>query len=431
MSFNGNLQPSGDAGEDLTTKGDLHGYSTENTRLPVGADTNILQANSATSTGLEWIVAGGGGLEFLTITTGTTTNPTHQTGNATLIADLRDVSAGALQVEVDGAKYGQALPSGNGYSFAVSPSSSLALTSFGSTDMTAAVLSQTGNKGNLDYNNKFGLWASPDGYWWTQTGTQYASYGRLYGANPTTSAWDVSTQTDNWHSYLSTGSPDYAVPLSSVCFDYTVNTGGVRSAGGGNKYICLTDNSGGGGSALCFTSWDSSGNPWLCAGASYSSVSGLLTTPDNDQHGLHMDETNARLYTTGDQNNKVYQYSVSGAEASTVNTTPVSDFDYSSETTNAKDVSVSGDGKYMIVMDAGGDVYGYNLSSPFDCASASLDGTFSTSAQTSDICGCQISYSADMVYVLDDQYSASYLNFILGYTTTGTFTGSARVGISS
>ena len=60
MSFNGNLQPSSDAGEDLTTKGDLHGYSTENTRFPVGSDTNILQANSATSTGLEWIASGGG-----------------------------------------------------------------------------------------------------------------------------------------------------------------------------------------------------------------------------------------------------------------------------------------------------------------------------------------------------------------------------------
>jgi len=64
LSFNGNLQPSSDAGEDLTTKGDLHGYSTVNTRFPVGSDTNILQANSATSTGLEWIASGGGGISF-------------------------------------------------------------------------------------------------------------------------------------------------------------------------------------------------------------------------------------------------------------------------------------------------------------------------------------------------------------------------------
>ena len=81
MSFNGNLQPSSDVGEDLTNKGDLHTFSTENTALPVGADTRILQANSATSTGLEWIVAGGGGIaEDFTVTTKTTTTPTSQTG---------------------------------------------------------------------------------------------------------------------------------------------------------------------------------------------------------------------------------------------------------------------------------------------------------------------------------------------------------------
>ena len=39
----------------VTTKGDIQTYSTEPDRLPVGADNQILSANSATSTGLEWI----------------------------------------------------------------------------------------------------------------------------------------------------------------------------------------------------------------------------------------------------------------------------------------------------------------------------------------------------------------------------------------
>jgi hypothetical protein len=39
----------------VTTKGDLQTYSTMPDRLPVGSDTQILSANSATSTGLEWI----------------------------------------------------------------------------------------------------------------------------------------------------------------------------------------------------------------------------------------------------------------------------------------------------------------------------------------------------------------------------------------
>lgn len=60
MSFNGNLQPGTDAGEDLTTKGDVHGYSTENTRVPVGTDGHVLTARASDSYGIAWEAAGGG-----------------------------------------------------------------------------------------------------------------------------------------------------------------------------------------------------------------------------------------------------------------------------------------------------------------------------------------------------------------------------------
>ena len=63
MSFNGNLQPSSDAGEDLTTKGDVHGYSTENTRVPVGVDGTVLTARSSDSYGIAWEAGGGGGTD--------------------------------------------------------------------------------------------------------------------------------------------------------------------------------------------------------------------------------------------------------------------------------------------------------------------------------------------------------------------------------
>lgn len=39
----------------LTTKGDLYTYDTDNQRLPVGADNQILSADSAEATGLKWI----------------------------------------------------------------------------------------------------------------------------------------------------------------------------------------------------------------------------------------------------------------------------------------------------------------------------------------------------------------------------------------
>lgn len=57
MSFNGDLNSS-DEGTDLTTKGQIHTFSTENTALDVGSNTNVLTADSSEATGLAWLDAG-------------------------------------------------------------------------------------------------------------------------------------------------------------------------------------------------------------------------------------------------------------------------------------------------------------------------------------------------------------------------------------
>ena len=54
MSFNGNLQPASDEGTDLTTKGDIHGYSTDNVRGPVGTNDHVLTADSTNSFGIAY-----------------------------------------------------------------------------------------------------------------------------------------------------------------------------------------------------------------------------------------------------------------------------------------------------------------------------------------------------------------------------------------
>ena len=53
------LTPADPEGENLTTKGDLHGFSSENTRIPIGDNDQVLTADSAQALGLKWAAAAG------------------------------------------------------------------------------------------------------------------------------------------------------------------------------------------------------------------------------------------------------------------------------------------------------------------------------------------------------------------------------------
>jgi len=53
-------QDGGSASSPLTTKGDVYGYSTEDARLAVGTNGQVLTADSSEATGLKWADAGGG-----------------------------------------------------------------------------------------------------------------------------------------------------------------------------------------------------------------------------------------------------------------------------------------------------------------------------------------------------------------------------------
>ena len=53
MSFNGNQYES-DSGFDLTTKGQIHTYSTEQAAINLGTNNYVLQADSGETTGLKW-----------------------------------------------------------------------------------------------------------------------------------------------------------------------------------------------------------------------------------------------------------------------------------------------------------------------------------------------------------------------------------------
>jgi len=48
------LAPGTDTGFDLTTKGDMHGYSTTNARIPISTDSFTLFCDSGEALGLKW-----------------------------------------------------------------------------------------------------------------------------------------------------------------------------------------------------------------------------------------------------------------------------------------------------------------------------------------------------------------------------------------
>jgi hypothetical protein len=90
----------------LTTKGDIYTFSTTNIRLAVGTNGQILSANSATSTGLEWISNSTGTVTSISAGSNITCtpNPITSTGTVALSATpsgLTSVNAGNLTLVGD------------------------------------------------------------------------------------------------------------------------------------------------------------------------------------------------------------------------------------------------------------------------------------------------------------------------------------------
>jgi hypothetical protein len=79
----------GGSGAPVTTKGDLFTYSTANARLPVGADGQVLSADSTQTTGLKWIPASTGTGDMVLASTQTVTGA--KTYNAGKLLDKGEI----------------------------------------------------------------------------------------------------------------------------------------------------------------------------------------------------------------------------------------------------------------------------------------------------------------------------------------------------
>ena len=87
----------GEAGVDvemLTTKGDTHGFDTDNARVPIGANATVLTADSAQALGLKWAVPAAPSSEFPIVLgdTGIAASSTTATLNALTLTDAGDLT---------------------------------------------------------------------------------------------------------------------------------------------------------------------------------------------------------------------------------------------------------------------------------------------------------------------------------------------------
>lgn len=85
----------------LTTKGDLYGFSTVNARIPVGADTQVLTADSSQLLGVKWAPPTGGG--------GALTNITPDTHPAVANPADDEFEFGS-SIDTTGARFAGAIP---------------------------------------------------------------------------------------------------------------------------------------------------------------------------------------------------------------------------------------------------------------------------------------------------------------------------------
>ena len=74
------INSSGGGTSPLTTKGDIFGHSTVDARIPVGADTFVLTADSTQALGVKWAPGGAGTVTSLTATAPIVAAPSPITG---------------------------------------------------------------------------------------------------------------------------------------------------------------------------------------------------------------------------------------------------------------------------------------------------------------------------------------------------------------
>ena len=358
MSFNGNLQPSSDEGTDLTTKGDIQGFSTENVRVPVGTNGHVLTARSTNSNGIAWETSAGGA-ETHEFTTAENWNPTTQTGIMEVLVDVRNMTAGSMTVTIDGSLKETLTTSSTTSSRIYKPSSSIAIASldgnfglvnsfdFGTSQVPAGnlvsvTLGDSGSKMYLCSNSASDNQATYQYTLSTPYDVSTASYASISFPDPVSadirgmswkpdgSRWArCSDQTGNKKFYDFTTSSNWDISTSSSAsnFQYdSYQSGGkdVIYGDSGNQVTSLADNA-------SINTYDLS-TPYTVSSASDTAKDVILSSIDNAPRSHAWNSDGTKCFYLGAQNDKVYQLDCSTPwDITSYSHSAANDIDVSSE----------------------------------------------------------------------------------------------------
>ena len=339
--LSGGMQGGGGVAEDLlTTKGDTHGYTTENARVPIGTDGQILTADSSVPLGLAWETTGGG-TEFNTFTTATTWNPTTQTGNTIVTVDATDLSVGSVFVKVDGSNAVN-VTSGSSTNI-VNPSTSLSVetTNEGFQYASPTLVSST----SMGFTSQYAFGFANDGSSFYLIGNYTDAYVRQYNL---TTPWDTTAWT--------TGGSLYLYP--SIHYARSMNF-----ANGGN-YLFVGGT--GGTQGDTFVRYTLS-TPYDVSTGSSPVYTASPTASEATSNGFTFSNNGTKFYTTGGGYLRKYNlstaWSLTGSLTSPSVSTPTT-FD------NTNSLTFNSDGSEVYTVQSG-IVYKSTLTTPFDVTTAS------------------------------------------------------------
>ena len=142
--------------------------------------------------------------------------------------------------------------------------------------------------------------------------------------------------------------------------------------------------------------------------ASYDSVSFSVASQETAPSTIVFNNDGTKMYICGEISDAVHQYSLStGFDLSTASYDSVS-FDFSSQATQVLSMAFSGDGTKMFLSDAASDtIYQYSLSTGFIVSTASYDSvSFDVSPQDGNPHGIAFSSTGDKLFLLGSTSSA-------------------------